>query len=68
LDDERFISLSQAAARSGLSSSFLRRACRQGKIAGMKVGRDWITTWRAVEDYLNDAEKRRRGPRPKGLP
>ena len=61
--DERLISLNEAAARSGLSTGFLRRLCRRQVIAATKVGRDWVTTWRAVAEYLADPEKRSKDPR-----
>jgi excisionase family DNA binding protein len=61
--DERLISLKEAAARSGLSTSFLRRLCRTQVIEATKVGRDWVITWRAVAAYLEDPEKRSHDPR-----
>lgn len=61
--DERLLSLKEAAARSGLSTSFLRRLCRQGVVTAVKVGRDWIVTWSAVAAYLEDPIKRSRDPR-----
>ena len=61
--DERLISLNEAAARSGLSSGFLRRLCRMQVVEATKVGRDWVTTWRAVAEYLEDPEKRSKNPR-----
>lgn len=60
--EERLISLQEAAERSGLSTGFLRRLCRQGSIQAAKVGRDWITTWASVAAYLGDAEKRSKNP------
>ncbi len=62
MDDERLLSLKEAAARSGLSTGFLRRLCRTGGIRATKVGRDWVTTWRAVAEYLEDPEKRSKNP------
>ena len=62
MEEERLISLKEAAARSGLSTGFLRRLCRTGKINATKVGRDWVTSWRAVAEYLEDAKKRSRDP------
>jgi excisionase family DNA binding protein len=61
--DERLLSLKDAAAQSGLSTSFLRRLCRQGTIAAVKVGRDWVVTWSAVAAYLEDPIKRSHDPR-----
>ncbi len=62
MDDERLLSLTEAAARSGLSSSFLRRLCRTGKIEATRVGHYWAVTWRAVTAYLEDEEKRSKNP------
>ena len=63
--EERLISLAEAAERSGLSTSFLRRLCRNDVIPAKKIGQDWLTTWAAVAAYLADPEKRKRGPRTK---
>jgi excisionase family DNA binding protein len=65
LENERLISLKEAAAQSKLSTGFLRRLCRTGKINAVKVGRDWLVTWPAVAEYLEDPEQRKRGPRPR---
>jgi len=62
LGEERLISLKEAAARSGLSAGFLRRLCRTGRIDAVKIGRDWVTTWRAVTEYLEDEKKRSKNP------
>ena len=62
MDDERLISLTEAAARSNLSTGFLRKLCRSGKIRATKVGRDWVVTWLAVAQYLEDPAQRSRDP------
>ncbi len=59
LDD--LIPLSKAAEISGLSHSHLRLLVREGEIEGRKLGRDWFTTLRAVEEY--EARDRRPGPK-----
>ena len=61
LDD--LIPLREAAKLSGLSSGHLRLMVRQGDIWGIKLGRNWVTTAQAVEEYL--ARDRRPGPKPK---
>ena len=66
MEQERLISLKEAATRSNLSTSFLRRLCRSGTIEAVKIGRDWLTTWRAVADYLADEQKRSRNPHKRG--
>jgi len=56
------ISLVEAARISGFSQGYLRRLMREGKISGIKIGRDWLTTEKAVKDYLST--ERRPGPKP----
>jgi hypothetical protein len=58
LDD--LISLSEAAERAGLSASHLRLLVRNGDLWGRKIGRNWITTSRAIKEYL--AIDRKPGP------
>jgi len=60
LDD--LISLSEAANISGLSTAFLRRLVSNGQIWGVKVGRNWVTTEKVIQEYL--ARDRKRGPKP----
>ena len=55
------ISLKEAAEFSGLSISYLRRLVSQGDIWGAKLGRNWVTTTRSVQEFL--ATERRRGPK-----
>lgn len=49
---EDLIPLSQAAKLSGLSPGYLRIMVRKGEIWGQKFGRNWVTTEKAVRDYL----------------
>ncbi len=46
---------------SQLSVSHLRLLLRTGKIKGKKIGRDWFTTQKAVDEYLQLGVKR--GPK-----
>ena len=62
MDNERLISLRQAAAFSGLSHSHLQWLCRKGRFEAWKLGRDWFTTAEAVAAYLKDHEKRSKRP------
>jgi hypothetical protein len=48
---------------SGYSTSHLRHLLRTGKLEGIKLGRDWLTTIEAVERYK--ATNPRPGPKPK---
>ena len=57
------ISLSEAAEKSGLSSSHIRLLVNKGELWGIKLGRNWFTTTQEVEKYLESSRKP--GPRPK---
>lgn len=59
----KLISLVEAAAISGFSTGYLRRLLREEKMRGTKIGRDWLTTEEAVNDYLST--ERRPGPKPR---
>ena len=59
---DELISLSEAAERYEISASHLRLLVRQGQVWGKKLGHSWVTTARAVEEYL--ALDRRPGPKP----
>ena len=62
---EALILLKEAATRihPKLSYSHLRLLARTGRLAARQVGREWLTSERAVREYLQDVEKRKRGPR-----
>ena len=60
---DELISVSSASELSGLSQSYIRRLISQGKIWGMKLGRNWVTTEQAVMEFL--AQDRKPGPKPK---
>jgi excisionase family DNA binding protein len=62
LADEGYISLSQAAALCGLTRQHLSLLARRGKLRAVKIGRDWLTTTAAVEEYMGDAAKRANDP------
>ncbi len=61
LDD--LISVRAASELSDLSQSYIRRLVSQGDIWGMKLGRNWVTTEKAVGEYLT--QDRKPGPKPK---
>ena len=60
---DELISLSEAAELSGLSPDHLRRLVRKGELWGKKLGRNWVTTVHAVNEYI--ARNRKPGPKPK---
>jgi excisionase family DNA binding protein len=62
LDDERLISLKEAAAQSGLSATHLRHLAEQGRLPARKIGRNWVTTTDAVAQYLASPEARSKDP------
>ena len=60
---DELISLREAAELSGLSAGHLRLLASRGEMWAVKLGRNWVTTVKAVEEYL--ASERRPGPKPK---
>ncbi len=62
MDDERLISLKEAAALSGLSHAHLRWLARKGKLEATRMGRDWFTTKKAVDLYLSNEAARKYDP------
>ena len=58
---DELLSLSRAAEQCGISASHLRLLVRNGEIWGMKIGRNWVTTEKAVWEYL--AHEHRPGPK-----
>ena len=59
---DELISLNEASKLSGLSPSQLRLLVSRGIIWGRKLGRNWFTTAKAVNDYLK--LDRKPGPKP----
>lgn len=56
------ISLAEAAALSGISAGHLRLLAKQERLKAQKIGRNWVTTERAVMEYARDATKRGKDP------
>ena len=63
MEGEELLSLTQASALFGLSRSQLRLLAKQGKLRAIKVGSAWVTTRKAVADYMADPELRSKDPR-----
>jgi hypothetical protein len=63
---DELLSLSEAANQSAISASHLRLLVRRGDVWGRKMGRNWVTTKAAVEQYL--AQEHKTGPKPKQKP
>ena len=48
-----YISLHEAAKLTNYSQEYISLLCRQKKIKGVKMGRNWVTTVQWVENYIN---------------
>lgn len=51
------ISLQEAAQICKLSQSHLRLLVRKGDLQGWKIGRNWVTTQEAIDEYLSLGRK-----------
>ncbi len=58
------MTITEAAKASGREESTLRRAAIRGTLKAEKIGRDWLITPAALEDYVANAERRRPRQRP----
>jgi excisionase family DNA binding protein len=52
-DPNAYITIKEASRISGLDVSGLRAYARRGRLKAVKVGRDWLTTRRWLQEYLN---------------
>ena len=62
LEEEELIPLSEAAVICGLSQDHLGLLARKKLLQARKIGRNWVTTRAAVEDYMRDGLKRSKDP------
>lgn len=60
------ITLKQAAELSGLSYSHLRLLARKEKIRAIRLGHEWFTTAKDIDEYL--AQEPRPGPKRRRTP
>ncbi|GHO82409.1 helix-turn-helix domain-containing protein [Dictyobacter formicarum] len=56
-----YLTTTQAAERSGLSTSYMTLLLRQGKLEGFQVVRDWLIYTDSLEAFL--AKTRKPGPK-----
>jgi hypothetical protein len=56
---KKFITLNQAAKKSGYTQDYLGWLIRKGEIKGLKVGRNWCTTENEIKNYLFKQKVRR---------
>ncbi len=57
-DPTELISLTEASQRFGISPTYLRTIARTGRLWAKKVGRDWLTSSSAIEEYIRSREKK----------
>ena len=62
MENERLISLKEAAAKFPITDRHLRYLARRGRLQATKLGRDWFTTEQAVATYLASPELRSKDP------
>ncbi|MFC2043198.1 helix-turn-helix domain-containing protein [Chloroflexota bacterium] len=60
---QELISLNEASKLCGFSTSYIRRLVSKNEIWGLKIGRNWVTTAKAVQEFM--ARDRKPGPKPK---
>lgn len=51
--DINYISLGEAAKLTNYSQEYISLLCRQKKLKGTKIGRNWVTTKEWIENYVN---------------
>lgn len=56
-DDKMFISLKEATKYCDYSREYLSLLSRKGKLAAIKIGKDWMTTKEAIEEYIGSLNK-----------
>jgi len=57
--EKQWITVTEAAEKSGYSVRFIQKLLEEGRIEGWKPGRDWFTTLDAVLDYKGKVKKGR---------
>jgi len=57
--NEKFISLKDLSEQSSFSSKYLNLLARSGKLEAHKEGRNWISSKKALERYLENRDRKR---------
>ncbi len=52
-----YLSLSEASRLTGYHQDYLSSLCRQGKLQGVKIGRNWLVTQTGLKVFLNTSNK-----------
>lgn len=55
-DEKKWITVAEAAKKSGYSARTIQMLLQQGKIEGWKPGHDWFTTLEAVMEYKSNVK------------
>jgi Fic family protein len=58
VDREELVSLSDLAKDSKYSQAYLSLLARQGKLSAMKLGRNWLSSKKAVEEYMAKRQRK----------
>lgn len=66
MSDIKYVPLTQIAEELGYHVRHVRLLCKQGKIKATKVGKPWIVTREAVEEYKRQPRPSP-GPKPVGV-
>jgi len=62
-EQEKLMSIPDAAEKIGVSPATLNRAARLGTLKARKIGRNWLTTLADAEAWKNSAEFHKTGPK-----
>lgn len=58
--DEKLHLLSSFVKKSGFSEKYLNLLARSGKLEAHKEGRNWLTSQKAIEEYMKNRERKRK--------
>ncbi len=59
-DKENFISLAEASKSCSYSQEYLGKLAKDGKLDAHKEGRNWVTTKKAIENYIKGRQRKRK--------
>jgi len=59
-EKKKYITLSQAATICRYSAKYLNLLASKGKLEAHKVGRNWVTTEKAIKDYIEQRTRKRK--------
>lgn len=56
-EDQMFITLREVTAYCDYSQEYLSLLARKGRLAAVKIGKDWMTTKEAIEEYIETKKR-----------